>query len=87
MEKPQTENRQPRIAFTAYLRFTIYYLRHLIGRREIRNGRSEAVIEPALQVGDLVLPQPLAILNNEERHWQAASVSHFNGVGSIIDTR
>jgi len=36
------------------------------------------------QVGDLQKPQPLAILNAEEVHWQAASVSHIIGVGSII---
>jgi len=30
------------------------------------------------------MTQPLAILNVEELHWQATSVSLINGVGSII---
>jgi hypothetical protein len=55
-EKPQRENRQPRIALNHYLRFTIYYLRQLtiydfVGRRDIRVGRSGAVIEPACTGG------------------------------------
>ena len=48
------ENRQPRIALTDYLRFTIYLRLSIYGfcwRREIRNGRSEAVIEPAFTGG------------------------------------
>lgn len=30
------------------------------------------------------MSQPLAVLNDEEMHWQTTSVSLINGVGSII---
>src|SRR5215213_4882598 len=30
------------------------------------------------------MPQPLAVLNDEEMHWLTTSVSLINGVGSII---
>jgi len=43
-------------------------------------SRSEAAIEPHVQVGDLCLPQPLAVLNDEELHWQS-------GVGLPIQRR
>jgi len=36
------------------------------------------------QVGDLLMSQPLAVLNDEEMHWLTTSVSLINGVGSII---
>jgi len=96
-KEPQTENDQPRIAqttiydlpFTIYgffdSPFTIYGFCWQEGdpRWSFRSRNWTCIYRWVT----FWKPQPLAILNAEELHWQAASVSHFNGVGSIIVTR
>jgi hypothetical protein len=47
-------------------RFTIY---DQFGEREIRWVVPKPKLNLHVQVGDLCLPQPLAILNDEEVHW------------------
>jgi len=67
-KKVVNQTRQPWNRINFYLRFTSYDLRPF-GGREIRGVVPKPKLNLHVQVGDLCLPQPLAILNDEELHW------------------